>query len=79
MEKNQRFGKASKALFVVSLVLGFLMLLLSALAIILAAFKTNEPADDSLELSTTEVKPSTDSKKQRLIEATGSSKPPKKE
>lgn len=74
MQKNQKLGKASKALFVVSLVLGVVMLILSALAIVLAAFRNNGQSEESLGLRAVEDTPPVPDKKLRLIETTGPSK-----
>lgn len=78
MEKNQRLSKASKALFIVSLVLGIVMLILSALAIALAAFRNRGQTDDSLALQPVDDMPSAD-KRLHLIETTGSGNLSKKE
>jgi len=78
MEKNQRLGKASKALFIVSLVLGIVMLILSALAIALAAFKNNGRTDESTELLPVD-DTSSAPKTIPMIESTGAVKPSRKE
>jgi len=78
MEKNQRLGKASKALFIVSLVLGIVMLILSALAIVLAAFRNNGRTEESLELQPVDDSSSAP-KAIPMIETTGSVKTSRKE
>lgn len=72
MEKNQRFARASRALFIVSLILGLVMIVLSALAIVLSAFK-NRQAESSLELRPVEDDPPAQRPNLHLIESTGES------
>ncbi|WP_027085917.1 hypothetical protein [Cohnella panacarvi] len=79
MERNPKLGKASRALFVVSLVLGIVMLILSALAIALAAFGNRGQTDEPLELTTNDDTPRAYDNKLRLIETTDSSKLSRKE
>lgn len=70
MEKNQRFAKASRALFIVSLILGLVMLVLSALAIILGTFK-NRQGESSLELRPAEDEAPAKRGNLRLIQSSG--------
>ncbi|MFD0672348.1 hypothetical protein [Cohnella sp. GCM10027633] len=78
MENKERLGKASRALFVVSVVLGVVMLILAALAIVLGAFKSKPNAEQSLALTGSDDRsrrdrPSGSAARPRLIEQTGSS------
>ena len=73
MEGNPKLRKASRALFVVSLVLGIVMLILSALAIALAAFRNRGQTEEQpLEINTIDDTANANDNRLRLIETTGS-------
>lgn len=80
MEKNLKFGKASKVLFVFSLVLGIVILILSALAIALAVFKSNGRREEQpLELPSIDDTAHANDNRLRLIETTDASRLSRKE
>jgi membrane carboxypeptidase/penicillin-binding protein len=74
MERNPKLGKASRALFVVSLVLGIVMLILSALAIALAAFRNGGQTYESLDLQPIDDTASTNDNQLRLVETASTGK-----
>ncbi len=74
MERNPKLEKASRALFVVSLVLGIVMLILSALAIALAAFRNRGQTEEPLERKAIDDAPRAYDNQLRLIETTDSKK-----
>jgi hypothetical protein len=81
MERNPKLSKASRALFVVSLVLGIVILILSALAIALAMFGSNNRREEKkpLELQPIDDTAQTYDNRLRLIETNDSSRLSRKE
>lgn len=80
MERNPKLGRARRALFVFGLVLGIFILILSVLAIALAAFrKRGQTEEQPLELKSIEDTAQANDNHLRLIETTSSGKLSRKE